>query len=165
MISLSDAAGVPSVADMTEIRIQLSEWRSFASFMATAGELDNGVNEKPGSKPNEHKCPSKEQSENVTRTSLRCLPQNRADHHQRPPKSNYDQEDGPPRHELWAGCPKTEHGERQDYETSETDNEKDIIHGVIDFDLRETFDFAYRKIERRERRLSLSLRFDLNSRA
>jgi len=110
--------------------------------MAAAEKLDDCIREKPGSKPNEHKGPSKEQSANVARTSLRCLPQHRADYHQRPPQSNHSREDGPPRHELWAGCPKTEHGKRQDCETGETRQEKDIIHGTIDFALRETFEFA-----------------------
>jgi len=108
--------------------------------MAAAEELDDRITEKPGSKPKEHKGPAKEQSANVARTSIRCLSQHRANHHQRPPQSNHNREDGPPRHELWAGCPKTEHGERQDSKTGETDKEKDIIHGVVDLNLRKTFE-------------------------
>ena len=100
--------------------------------MAAAKILDECIHEKPGSKPSEREGPSKEQGANVSRTPIGCLPQHRADDHQRPPDSNHSQENGPPRHEVWAGRPKTERGDREENQTSETGKEKRIIHRIMD---------------------------------
>ena len=59
-----------------------------ADCMSAAEILDDSIHEEPRSKPNERKGPAKEQSANVPRTSLRCLPQHRRDQCQHPPETH-----------------------------------------------------------------------------